>query len=1035
LLSYVWRDFIRNSRRTLVSLLGVVLGIGLFSGVLFFIDGSSATMTKRAIAPLALDMQRLLTSPLGRGLELREKASGPAHLGRGQRTSITLMVVNTASVPANEVVVADEPPLPLTYVQGSTTRDGRPLRDRAGQSPLAQGAARSGLNLGTLPPGETVKLSYTARAGQPVNDVAALMLAGKVSSREDVVPTPANSPPPLTLDRLETTIAGIPGVAAADRLASVDLPAGSLRTGRARVASPVRLFAFDRRYVQHYPSIRISTGSLKPNSAVLSAEASRALAAKAGGTVELTLPGRRGPLSLPVSGVADLVQAKPLFNSRKSSKFENFLYVPNSIVVTPETFERRVLPAFRAASARRGAILKSLPMQEVDVRLDRSRLHTNPASAHSQTKDVAQAIDRIEPSRSYLIDNISNTLAVASRDAAVGKRMFLFLGLPGLLLAAFLAAYAGSILAGAQRREHANLRVRGADHGWLLRMLACKTLALAGAGSVLGSTLGFLTAIAVLDRETLFEAGAGALALSAVLASGAGMLTTALALYIPARGSLGRDVSQERREVELGAAPGWRRLRLDVALLVVAAIAEAIAFAGGAFDAPPGSVSSGRAVSLPSRLLLPPVVAWVGGVLLAARILAALGRRLAVPRLGFGRVVPAIVGRSVRRRTWALATGVVGVGLVLAFGADISMFSASYDKAKAADARFVVGSDLRITPRVGGPGRSSSYASELRVPGVEAVTSLVFKAENSVLVGPYDQDHEDLAAIDPASFERAAPLSDSFFVGDSAAGAMRALRSDPRALLVGSEAAEQLSIERGDRVRVLLARGTPRQVLRTFHVAGLFDEFPGFPDGVNLVANLRRYEEATGFRGVDFFLASTTDHSHGSLAQATAALRTGPGKRDPIEVESAATALGKDQSSLTAINVQGLVDLDSLYTLLMSAACVGIFVFGLLLHRRREYVTLRAQGMRTGELRALLLSESGLVALCGLAAGALVGTGMAYLTVNVLRPLFILEPALSVRAGELAALAGLVLGATLVSALAASAVLGRLRPTELLRDP
>ena len=32
-------------------------------------------MTKRAIAPLALDMQRVLTSPLGGGLRLEERIS------------------------------------------------------------------------------------------------------------------------------------------------------------------------------------------------------------------------------------------------------------------------------------------------------------------------------------------------------------------------------------------------------------------------------------------------------------------------------------------------------------------------------------------------------------------------------------------------------------------------------------------------------------------------------------------------------------------------------------------------------------------------------------------------------------------------------------------------------------------------------------------------------------------------------------------------------------------------------------------------
>src|SRR6266513_6316222 len=97
---------------------------------------------------------------------------------------------------------------------------------------------------------------------------------------------------------------------------------------------------------------------------------------------------------------------------------------------------------------------------------------------------TSSSIERIAPGQDYLIDNISNTLAVAAKDAAVGRRMFLFLGLPGILLAAFLAAYAGSVLASAQRREHATLRVRGADRGHLRRLLLYRTLALAGVGSL-----------------------------------------------------------------------------------------------------------------------------------------------------------------------------------------------------------------------------------------------------------------------------------------------------------------------------------------------------------------------------------------------------------------------------------------------------------------------------------------------------------------------------------------------------------------------
>jgi putative ABC transport system permease protein len=236
------------------------------------------------------------------------------------------------------------------------------------------------------------------------------------------------------------------------------------------------------------------------------------------------------------------------------------------------------------------------------------------------------------------------------------------------------------------------------------------------------------------------------------------------------------------------------------------------------------------------------------------------------------------------------------------------------------------------------------------------------------------------------------------------------------------------------RVKVLLARGTKRQRLESFRVAGLFERLPGFPQGTSLVANLGFVAAATRSTGADFFLGAASEGGGAGLARAVAALRSGPGGSRPLNVDTTATALDKDQSSLTALNVNGLVDIDTVYTLLMSAAVIAIFVFGLMLERRREYVVLRAQGMRGGELRALVLGEAAVVAAAGVAAGLAVGVGVAALLVRVLRPLFVLDPALTLPAGDIVLQAALAGAATLVSAAAATALLRRLKPAELLRE-
>jgi len=217
-------------------------------------------------------------------------------------------------------------------------------------------------------------------------------------------------------------------------------------------------------------------------------------------------------------------------------------------------------------------------------------------------------------------------------------------------------------------------------------------------------------------------------------------------------------------------------------------------------------------------------------------------------------------------------------------------------------------------------------------------------------------------------------------------------------------------------------------------VIGLFERLPGFPEGADVLANLQREVHLIPSTNASFFLARTTDPDGGTLQRAVAALRDGPGSADALQIDTRETTLDKDQSSLAALNIHGLLTLDSAYALAMAATAIAVFVFGLLLQRRREYVTLRAQGMRAGEIRSLLLMEAGGVVVLGCVAGLLVGSAMAYFLVHVLRPLFVLRPPLLVPADEIATLAALVVGVSLIASLAASRLVNRLRPTELLRD-
>ena len=1031
---YVWRDLRRNPRRSLTALAGMTLGIGLFSAVLFFIDGSSATMTARAIAPIPIDMQRVLADPLGNKVRLTQQID-PSRLQPGQRGHVTLVLANNSSHPANEVVIRDEPIPPLSYVPNSMTIDGSRMPDYGGEFPLSQGEANLGLNLGTVRPKSKVTLAYDVVADSAVESVPSLGPSASFSSREIGVPVKANTSEPLSLDELTRQISQIPGVARAEPLSFVDLDPGSLSAGAKRLPEATRVFGLENRYLEQDPSIRIVEGSYEPGSGLLSAEAARALSIGPGGVVQIRVPGMSQPLSVLISGITDVSRAKSLFYSREGKQLEQFVYVRNSVIVAPEVFPKTIIPAFQNVATAPGTVLRSQPILEVDVFMEREPLDADPGTALAQTKAVADGVNAVALGQDVLIDNISNALQVARDDARTAKRMFVFLGLPGALLAAILTAYAGGVLASALRREQAILRIRGANRRHLLRMHALRTLALAAVGSVLGVALGLVSSAAVLSADALASASPVSLLASALLGAGAGFLATGVALYAAGRRGITRQISDERAQLA-SRAPLWRLLGIDFLILAAAIGVEWYQRRHGGFEGVQGSVYFGRAVSLQLHLVIVPIGIWLGGVLVLGRIVERGFAFLPLPlRHRFGRPLRGLLTRSIRRRSWAAATAVIMVGLIVALGTSVASFSASYNQAKARDARFVVGSDVRVTPSpISALDHPPQYADQLKVPGIQTATPVVYGLNNALLESENNEDAGNMAAIDPAAFGQVAPLIDTDFLGTTAANAMDALQRQPGGVLLTEDLADTLDVDVGDSVQVLFARGTQDQKLSELTVIGLFQRLPGFPEGVDVLVNIQRQMQLIPSTNTTFFLAQTTDPSDATLDRVVAGLQEGPGSADALQIDTRATALDKDQSSLAALNIRGLLTLDSAYALAMAATAITIFVFGLLLQRRREYVTLRAQGMRIGKIRSLLVTESSGVVVIGAAVGVLVGAVMAYFLVTVLRPLFVLRPEVVLPRVDIAVLAALVLAVSVVASLAATTLIRRLPPGELLRD-
>ena len=1028
---YVLADLTRNPRRTLSTMLGVTLGVGLFCGILFFVDGLSASMTQRAVAPLTIDMQRIVTERVGGALILAQRFDPAGAAKPGDQIRVILEVRNPGDVTANEVTVRSVPNKDLQFVAGSARLDGAALG--GSDNPFARGAGPAGYNLGVAKAGATTIISFVVEAQADVQLTDA-SVNSSFSSRESVIPVRANTPSVVPLDDLAQMVAKVEGVAAARQLSLVDLGPGSLSANGRATSGPAKLFGLDADYAAHDPTIKLIEGGLTAHGAVLSVEASRALQAKIGDKVTIALADSTR-FDVVVNGIADLSQARSLFASRRGSDLETFIYAQNSMIVSPAVFADKVIPAFERAATARGSRLKNLPVREIDVTVDRRYLNSDPATALIQTKRIAAAVSAVAEHQDFLIDNISNTLDVATGDSAVAKRLFIFLGVPGGFLAALLAGYAGNVLADAQRREQATLRIRGASRRHLLRMLAIRTAGLSAAGSLVGLLLGYLLASAILGRASLARATTSRLALSALLGCLGGFLATGLALYMTGRRTIDREINEDRARLSR-TVPLWRRARLDIVGCVVVVVGTAVALRAHAFDGASGSVYFGRSVTLNLSLLVLPIAVWFAGSLVAARVVGTvLHRTQPVSTGAIGAPLPSLYRLSVGRRPWAIGNGAIIVTLIVALSISLAGFTSSYDAAKANDARYATGSDIRI---VASPTARHTYTADqkdrFRTDGVAQVSPVVYSIRNVILRSARTSDPANLAAIDPSSFGSVSSLrNDAFATGDAAA-ALRTLHDDPGAVLLSSEMAQFLRAKPGDVLHVLMARGTDAQIEVDLHITGLFERLPGFPDGADALMAIDQYIAHVPAKAPDFFLASTTTRSDADLHRAMRSLSQGPAAADALQITTRATTIARDQSSLAALNIAGLVDLDSTFALAMEIVTIAIFVFGLLLQRRREYVTLRAQGLDLRTIRLLIAAEAGTVAIVGATAGVLVGTAMGYYFVTVLRPLFVLSPAYTVALRTVLAPIGLVLAATVACTLAGARLVNRLEPTELLRD-
>jgi putative ABC transport system permease protein len=132
---------------------------------------------------------------------------------------------------------------------------------------------------------------------------------------------------------------------------------------------------------------------------------------------------------------------------------------------------------------------------EIHVRFDRSILPPDPSAAFIHAQRTANNVEARVAGSAALTDNLAAQLDAVRADALYARVLFLFLGIPGVVLALLVTLAVASSGSERRRREQALLRLRGASRPQVLRLAAIEAMAIGGFGVAIGLVLAVIITV------------------------------------------------------------------------------------------------------------------------------------------------------------------------------------------------------------------------------------------------------------------------------------------------------------------------------------------------------------------------------------------------------------------------------------------------------------------------------------------------------------------------------------------------------------
>ncbi len=743
----------------------------------------------------------------------------------------------------------------------------------------------------------------------------------------------------------------------------------STTNGTIQTTGAGKVLGLSTQYRQSFTSeLRLLIGSFD-NGVLVAQQTASNLHVTVGDSVKIQRQGLP-PFDVKVGGIVDLPNTDSLFQAVGVPAGSAPQAPPDNVLILPSDQWHQFFDP-------QGTIRPDTVRTQLHVRISHV-LPSDPDTAFTYVQGLANNVEARLAGSAIVGNNLAARLDAVRKDALYALVLFLFLGIPGAVLAILLTLAVASSGAVRRRQEQALLRTRGASTSRILKLASIEALIVGIGGVSLGIVVayiaaGIITPFGVLGSTTaiLWTAGSALTGLA---------LAFAAMLYPTWKQARYSTVMAARAVVGRGGRPLWQRVYLDIVLLAAAAIIFWRTASTGyqVVLAPEGIAGT----SVAYETFLAPLCLWVGVALLAMRLWGsglAHGKHFFASLLRpIAQKLSGIVSASLSRQYIRVTQGVVLVALAFSFATSTAVFNTTYNAQSRVDAELTNGSDVTVTGSTA--SAPSTLLPQLRtLPGVASVQSMQHRF---AYVG---NDLQDIYGIDPLHLGEATNVSNAYFANGNAKSTLAALSTHSDGVLVSQETVTNYQLLVGDQINLRLQSAVDHQYhVVKFHFLGVVREFLTAPKDSFLIANSSYISQQTGSNAQEVVLIRANGNPSDVAKQVRSSVNSLAGAK--------VTDIGSTQrlisSSLTAVDLHGLTNLELTFAVLLVAGATGLILALGLAERRRTFALLSALGAKRQQLGAFLWSEGLLIQLGGGIIGIALGFGVAQMLVTILTGVF-----------------------------------------------